>query len=202
MNKPLRKDVEMTKLLHEATRSGQFQRFVNRPEFGKQWLQMVAAQRAAGAGPRLAGSFWPEATSRRAAAAVDDVPSAWGRARHLLPTRTEFKVLGGALGIGLAAAVAYSAFSGYDDSYNTIEGLNHGGLAELIDFGNQALFADPNRPAEFGTMLALPMLYPALAEELSVEGSRFARRNFGWTGIAKKIRQVFDRAIAAKYEQL
>jgi mannosylfructose-phosphate synthase len=78
----------------------------------------------------------------------------------------------------------------------------HGGLAELIDFGNQALFADPNRPAEFGTMLALPMLYPALAEELSVEGSRFARRNFGWTGIAKKIRQVFDRAIAAKYEQL
>ena len=76
----------------------------------------------------------------------------------------------------------------------------HGGLAELIDFGNQALFADPNRPAEFGTMLALPMLYPALAEELSVEGSRFARRNFGWTGIAKKIRQVFDIAIAGKYE--
>ena len=76
----------------------------------------------------------------------------------------------------------------------------HGGLAELIDFGNQALFADPNRPVEFGTMLALPMLYPDLNDELSVEGSRFARRNFGWTGIAKQIRQVFDRAIAAKFE--
>lgn len=77
----------------------------------------------------------------------------------------------------------------------------HGGLAELIDFGSQALFADPNRAEEFGTMLALPMLYPALADELSVEGSRFARRNFGWTGIAKKIRQVFDRTRSAKLEQ-
>lgn len=76
----------------------------------------------------------------------------------------------------------------------------HGGLAELIDFGNQALFADPNRPVEYGTMLAMPMLYPNLADELSVQGSRFARRNFGWTGIAKQIRQVFDRASAAKYE--
>lgn len=78
----------------------------------------------------------------------------------------------------------------------------HGGLAELIDFGSQALFADPNRAEEFGTMLALPMLYPALADELSVEGSRFARRNFGWTGIAKKIRQVFDRTRSAKLEQI
>ncbi len=76
----------------------------------------------------------------------------------------------------------------------------HGGLAELIDFGDQALFADPNRSVEFGTMLAMPMLYPNLSDELSVKGSRFARRNFGWTGIAKQIRQVFDRAIAAKFD--
>ena len=76
----------------------------------------------------------------------------------------------------------------------------HGGLAELINFGDQALFADPNRSLEFGTMLALPMLYPNLKDELSVKGSRFARRNFGWTGIAKQIRQVFDRSIAAKIE--
>ena len=76
----------------------------------------------------------------------------------------------------------------------------HGGLADLIDFGNQALFADPNRPEEFGTMLAMPMLYPKLAHELSVEGSRFARRNFGWTGIAKRILAVFDRVKMLKYE--
>jgi mannosylfructose-phosphate synthase len=76
----------------------------------------------------------------------------------------------------------------------------HGGLAELIDFGTQALYADPNRAAEYGAVLALPMLYPNLADELSVEGSRFARRNFGWTGIAKRILEVFDRARSMKYE--
>lgn len=74
----------------------------------------------------------------------------------------------------------------------------HGGLAELIDYGTQALYADPNRAVEYGTMLAMPMLYPGLADELSVEGSRFARRNFGWTGIAKRVLGVFDRVAAAK----
>jgi mannosylfructose-phosphate synthase len=68
----------------------------------------------------------------------------------------------------------------------------HGGLKDLIDFGNQALFADPNRPEEYGAMLAMPMLYNDLALEISVEGARFARRMFGWTGIAKKMLSIFD----------
>jgi mannosylfructose-phosphate synthase len=71
----------------------------------------------------------------------------------------------------------------------------HGGLKDLIDFGNQALFADPHRPEEFGTMLAMPMLYDDLALEISVEGARFARRMFGWTGIAKKMLAIFDSFI-------
>ncbi|MCG3210656.1 MAG: Mannosylfructose-phosphate synthase [Anaerolineae bacterium] len=69
----------------------------------------------------------------------------------------------------------------------------HGGLFDLIDFGHQALFDNPERPVEFGTMLAFPMLYPNLAHELAVEGARFARRSFGWTGIAKRIIAVFER---------
>jgi len=76
----------------------------------------------------------------------------------------------------------------------------HGGLSDLIDFGSQALFADPNRAEEYGTMLAMPMLYPRLAHELSVEGSRFARRSFGWTGIAKRILAVFERVTTLKIE--
>lgn len=68
----------------------------------------------------------------------------------------------------------------------------HGGLFDLIDYGKQALYADPNRAVELGTMMAFPMLYPNLAHELSVEGARFARRNFGWTGIAKKTLHIFD----------
>lgn len=68
----------------------------------------------------------------------------------------------------------------------------HGGLYELLDYGKHALYADPNRPLEYGTMLAIPMLYPDLAHQLSVEGARFARRNFGWTGIAKQILAIFN----------
>lgn len=71
----------------------------------------------------------------------------------------------------------------------------HGGLKDLINFGNQALFADPHRPIEFGAMLAMPLLYQGLRNELSVEGAKFARRHFGWTGIAKKILEVFDQSI-------
>ena len=70
----------------------------------------------------------------------------------------------------------------------------HGGLFELIEFGKHALYADPNRPVEYGAMLALPMLHPNLAHRLSVEGARFARRNFGWTGIAKQTLAVFNAA--------
>lgn len=68
----------------------------------------------------------------------------------------------------------------------------HGGLFELMTFGRHALYADPFRPVEFGAMLALPMLHPKLAHEFSVEGARFARRNFGWTGIARRILDLFD----------
>ncbi|MCB8945966.1 MAG: glycosyltransferase [Ardenticatenaceae bacterium] len=71
----------------------------------------------------------------------------------------------------------------------------HGGLFELIDFGKHALYANPNRPIEYGTMLAFPMLYPDLAHQLSVEGARFARRNFGWTGIAKKSLAIFHSVV-------
>jgi mannosylfructose-phosphate synthase len=69
----------------------------------------------------------------------------------------------------------------------------HSGLADLVDFGTQALFADPSRAPEYATMLSLPLVYPRLANELSVEGSRFARRNFGWRGIARRILTIFEQ---------
>ncbi len=78
----------------------------------------------------------------------------------------------------------------------------HGGLVDLIGFGQHALYADPNRPAEWGALLAMPMLYPGLALQLSVEGARFARRNFGWTGIAKKQLAVFNRVKQRRKEEL
>ena len=69
----------------------------------------------------------------------------------------------------------------------------HGGLHEIISFGRNCLYSDPLHPEEFGAVLSLPLRYPRLAEDLSIEGSRFARRSFGWTGIAKRTLEVFDR---------
>jgi mannosylfructose-phosphate synthase len=68
----------------------------------------------------------------------------------------------------------------------------NGGLREMLDFGTQALYADPTNPTEFAAMLAMPMRYPDLDAKLSNEGSRFARRQFGWTGIAKRTAELFE----------
>ena len=70
----------------------------------------------------------------------------------------------------------------------------HGGLEEMFDFGAHALFGDPKRPREFAVMLSMPLRYPQLRERLSIAGGRFARRMFGWRGIARRTLSVFDRA--------
>lgn len=77
----------------------------------------------------------------------------------------------------------------------------HGGLEEMFDFGAHALFADPKRPREFAVMLSMPLRYPQLAERLSVVGARFARRTFGWRGIARRTLQAFDKA-RSQHERL
>jgi mannosylfructose-phosphate synthase len=69
----------------------------------------------------------------------------------------------------------------------------HGGLFAQIEFGRHALVADPTRPAEFAAMVNMPMQHAWLRERLVVEGARFARRAFGWTGIARRTLEVFDR---------
>ncbi len=69
----------------------------------------------------------------------------------------------------------------------------HGGLFEQIEFGKHALVADPKRPGEFAAALSMPMQYPWLRDTLTVEGARFARRTFGWTGIARRTLSVFDQ---------
>ncbi|WP_172294211.1 glycosyltransferase [Pseudoruegeria sp. HB172150] len=67
-----------------------------------------------------------------------------------------------------------------------------GGLFEQIDFGRHALVADPTRPQEFAAMINMPMQHEWLREKLTVEGARFARRTFGWTGIARRTVSLFE----------
>ncbi len=77
----------------------------------------------------------------------------------------------------------------------------HGGLCEMINFGTHALYADPERPSEYAMALCMPMLYPQLRDKLSIEGARFARRQFGWTGIAKRTLPIFEK-YKSEYEQM
>ena len=70
----------------------------------------------------------------------------------------------------------------------------HGGLEEMFDFGSHALFADPKRTREFAVMLSMPLRYPRLRERLSIAGARFARRMFGWRGIARRTVTTFELA--------
>ena len=70
----------------------------------------------------------------------------------------------------------------------------HGGLEEMFDFGAHALFADPKRPREFAVMLSLPLRYPQLRQRLSIVGARFARRMFGWRGIARRTLTAYEHA--------
>ncbi len=67
-----------------------------------------------------------------------------------------------------------------------------GGLFEQVDFGHHALIADPTRPQEFAAMLNMPMQHEWLREKMMVEGARFARRTFGWTGIARRTVSLFE----------
>jgi mannosylfructose-phosphate synthase len=69
----------------------------------------------------------------------------------------------------------------------------HGGLQELVDFGDNSLFADPRRPMEWAAMMAMPLRYPRLRERLATRGARFVRREFEWGGIARRTLDLHER---------
>ena len=68
-----------------------------------------------------------------------------------------------------------------------------GGLRESVEFGTHALWADPEREGELAYCLALPLLYPSIRDHLEAEGSKWARANFAWRGIARQMLDVFSR---------
>ena len=77
----------------------------------------------------------------------------------------------------------------------------HGGLHDMFDFGVHALYADPRRAVELAAVLSLPLRYPQLQAKLANEGARFARRQFGWTGVAKRTLALFGQ-FEGRYREL
>ena len=69
----------------------------------------------------------------------------------------------------------------------------HGGLMEQVKFGTHALFADPKIPGEFGTQLSMPLRYSEISARLREQGPKWARHEFAWSGIAKKMMGRFTK---------
>ncbi len=70
----------------------------------------------------------------------------------------------------------------------------HGGLHERVEYGQHALWVDPQRPEELSVALSLPMQYPRLRQRLAKLGARWARLEFGWTRIVRQMLDVFESA--------
>jgi mannosylfructose-phosphate synthase len=62
-----------------------------------------------------------------------------------------------------------------------------GGLWEMIDWGTEALYENPNDPPAFGHAIATILRYPRVARQLSRIGSDLARATFTWNGIAQQL---------------
>jgi mannosylfructose-phosphate synthase len=67
-----------------------------------------------------------------------------------------------------------------------------GGLWELVDWGIEALYANPFDPEEFGHALATVLQYPEVAAQLAKFGSQRARASFTWTGVAQQLLGVLQ----------
>jgi mannosylfructose-phosphate synthase len=67
-----------------------------------------------------------------------------------------------------------------------------GGLWEEINWGADAIYANPNDYEAFGHAICQILQYPRIADRLAKYGSQRARARFTWTGIAQQILEVFD----------
>ena len=62
-----------------------------------------------------------------------------------------------------------------------------GGLWEMVNWGTEALYANPLDPDAFGHALTTVLLYPRIADQLARMGSQRARSSFTWNGIAQQL---------------
>ena len=62
-----------------------------------------------------------------------------------------------------------------------------GGLWEMISWGTEALYENPNDAAAFGHAIGTVLRYPKVARQLSRLGSDRARATFTWNGIGQQL---------------
>jgi mannosylfructose-phosphate synthase len=65
-----------------------------------------------------------------------------------------------------------------------------GGLWEQITWGLEALYANPFDPEAYGHAICTVLQHPGIADQLALYGSKKARADFTWNGIAQQILRV------------
>ncbi len=72
-----------------------------------------------------------------------------------------------------------------------------GGLWQMLEWGTEALYADPRDASAYGHAIAAVLRYPAVAAQLARRGSDRARATFTWNGIAQQLLNVLSDMEAA-----
>lgn len=68
-----------------------------------------------------------------------------------------------------------------------------GGLWELVTWGSDALYADPTDTEAFGHAMLTVLRDERIAERLGSAGSEWARSEYTWNGIARRLIDALDR---------
>lgn len=72
-----------------------------------------------------------------------------------------------------------------------------GGLWEQVKWGQEALYANPFDPEEFGHAIVAVLKYPRVSSQLAKYGSQKARSRFTWTGVVQQLLRVMQTAAAS-----
>lgn len=74
----------------------------------------------------------------------------------------------------------------------------NGALYKSLNFGTNAFFANPESIIELAALSVIALRYEDIADRLSREGARLARKKFGWTGIARSTLDLFSSLIQVR----
>lgn len=73
-----------------------------------------------------------------------------------------------------------------------------GGLWHYVQWGVEAIYANPNDPDAFGHSLCDVLAFPQVAEQLAENGARKARSSFTWTAVTQRFLSESLQAIQGK----
>lgn len=76
-----------------------------------------------------------------------------------------------------------------------------GGLWKMVNWGLEAVYANPFDPPAFGHMICNILGQPRIAAQLSKFGSQKARAQFTWMGIAQQLLRILDTIGRHHYER-